>query len=125
MSSQIDVPKLIGKLTEEAKTVAILNDYIRQLHAVLNQKPLSSNEEAIPIKRLMEILTKDEVLQTDDFIIIPKRLIKEDMPPRVDTNVQVQSLKPPRKSKSKMTCSHCQQIGHKRSQCPQILYKEI
>lgn len=126
-----------------AQTIVILNDYINQLHRVLNMKT-GEEAESISIEKLMSVLTKDDLLQTEEFIIIPKKLIKEHKIKEVNSATHpiagaqekftsTQTLPKPtagpkkmsRRPKSKMTCSHCNEGGHKRSQCPKILYKEV
>lgn len=127
-----------------SQTIAILNDYINQLHKVLNMKT-SGDADSIPISKLMSVLKNDDMLQTEDFIIIPKKLIKEhkssekDVPETKTISVEETKQEVPngivpnlpvakkgtRKQKSKMTCSHCNELGHKRSQCPKILYKDV
>lgn len=126
-----------------SQSIGVLNDYINQLHKVLNMKT-STDSDSIPIDRLMSMLKKEDVLQTDDFIIIPKKLIEEHkltanttsekLPITANEILQVDTMvnsttttkrQGNKKSKSKITCSHCNEPGHKRSQCPKILYKDI
>ncbi|KAG7868217.1 hypothetical protein KL918_001875 [Ogataea parapolymorpha] len=71
-------------------------------------------------------LLYDEKKQTD-YILLPNKVKLQstkhsqcDMPVMPNTSSK-KTIVAPRKSK-KMTCSYCMKQGHKRAQCPDILY---
>lgn len=121
-----------------SKKLTVLNDYIRQLHKALN---FDTSNGHITDEELISKL-QGQVIDEEEFIVLPKKLIRSSMP-RLKINKvlasETQTVTPLqgtstiyntetknfRKSKSKMNCSACHEVGHKRSQCPQILYKNI
>lgn len=102
--------------------LAILNKYINKIQKLVDSALPNGELKDID---LLEKLGKYE--EDDDYIIIPKKSIvldKLDKPKEVNSNDVPVKLPAQHNRRKKMSCSYCNERGHKRSQCPKILYQE-
>lgn len=115
------------KYTERIST---LNAYLQQLHSTLG---INTNDEHILDTELIKKL-KEQRLAEEEYLVIPMKLIKPDLSREEEkvkenpTDKHKKLVLQPREkggSKSKkISCSYCNERGHKRSHCPKILYQE-
>lgn len=109
--------------------INMLNDYLKQLHSKLGIDP--SNEMMYDTDLVKKL--KEESLLQNDCLVIPTKLLQPHLikkPNAVKNTPQIEPKKifvqPKDKNHSKYNkflCSYCNEKGHKRSQCPKILYQ--
>lgn len=118
--------------------LAELNGYIDSLHKLLN---ISTEDGAIEDIDFINTLKDTD---TESYILIPKKHIEAhklkvptQVPNKAQDNIkkstkQNESSTGPEKivsnstgRKKKMSCSYCNEQGHKRAQCPKILFPSV
>ena len=124
--------------------LAVLNEYIEKLHKLLN---VNTEEGAVEDVDFIERLKMTE----DGYLLVPtKRVVEHKLIPPTSATTKATAFKEGKNAKSenstalqemepassgifiggsnatgrkkKMTCSNCNERGHKRAQCPKILF---
>ncbi|KGK38947.1 hypothetical protein JL09_g1950 [Pichia kudriavzevii] len=103
-----------------------LNKYIENLHVALGTQPQEGSIRDVDlVEKLQSLQLQNE--SGDDFIIIPtKKVILTPAQDKTNPNEHRKVFVIPKETthhrRKNITCSYCKETGHKRSQCPKILY---
>lgn len=102
----------------------VLNSFIRQIQEKLNiDRATNTINDTDLIEKIKKYHTED-----GDYLLIPCKEIIEETPSKIITTipkVPETKLVNTGSRKKKMSCSYCNEKGHKRSQCPKILYPSL